>query len=107
MKEIENYSMSPLLLTRPYTAHSTAVYILRVLLFAFLPLSSSVIRDYQSINTSIMRYIRVYHFALATIAATPAIVYAAPSGFEDGAPFILKSNPQQDNAVEFKNKYGK
>lgn len=54
-----------------------------------------------------MRYIRVYHFALATIAATPTIVHAAPSGFEDGAPFILKSNPQQDNAVEFKNKYGK
>lgn len=54
-----------------------------------------------------MRYISVYHFALATIAATPAIVYAAPSGFEGGAPFILKSNPQQENTADFKNKYSK
>lgn len=59
-----------------------------------------------------MRYISVYHVALATIAAAPAIVYAAPSGFEGsgfegGAPFILRSNPQQDNAEVFKNKYGK
>ena len=54
-----------------------------------------------------MRYIStICHVALAMIAATPTIVHAVPSGFEGGAPFILKSNPQQQNAVGFKNKYG-
>lgn len=53
-----------------------------------------------------MRYISVYHVALATVAVASTFVYAAPSGFEGGAPFILRSNPQQDNAAGFKDKYG-
>lgn len=52
-----------------------------------------------------MRYSSFYHIAVAMIAAAPSIVYAAPSGFEEGAPFILRSNPQQDDAADFKNKY--
>jgi len=53
-----------------------------------------------------MRYSSIYRVAVATIAAAPTISYAAPSGFEEGAPFILRSNPQQNNAVDFMNKYG-
>ena len=53
-----------------------------------------------------MRYSSFYHLVGATIAAAPAVVFAATSGFEGGAPFILRSNPQQENAADFKDKYG-
>lgn len=53
-----------------------------------------------------MHYRTFYHIAIATIAAAPALVHAAESGFEGGAPFLLRSNPQQDNAADFKDKYG-
>ncbi|KAI9880729.1 MAG: hypothetical protein M1830_001012 [Pleopsidium flavum] len=42
---------------------------------------------------------------ITLITGTPAITNAAPSGFEGGAPFILRSNVQQDNAAFFDHKY--
>ncbi len=53
-----------------------------------------------------MRISSFYLVVISLIAGTPVIASAAKSGYEDGAPFILRSNVQQHNAADFDHKYG-